>query len=71
MLDHCRLPFLQHLFVLLDRCISENKALMQDLLVRMAQYDIQYRSVSHPTPATIRWTRVVSQRTVDVNAQVL
>lgn len=71
LLDQSCLPFLQHVLVLLDRCLSDNKLFMQELLAKMAQYNIQHRSVSHPTRATIRWTRVVSQRMVDVNAQVI
>ena len=71
LLDQSCLLFLQHVLVLLDRCLSDNKQFMQELLAKMAQYDIQHCSVSHLTPASIRWTRVVSQRTVDTNAQVI
>ena len=58
------------MIVLLDRELSENSTFMHEFALRMGEWDIKYRAISHPTPMTICWKRVTSQHSVDESAKV-
>lgn len=62
---------LKHMVVVLDTTVSENKDFMAVFATSMRSLEMEYRISSCDEPGTVRWTRVMTERTVNDSAQVV
>lgn len=62
---------LKRMVVMLDRTLSENTDFMVGFATSVRSMDVEYRISTREDPGVVRWRRVVTERGVDQNTQVI